>query len=1220
MELDDDLRETTAGPTRRQAAPTAVPTSFAGGRYHVERLLGRGGQKDVYLARDTFLKRNVAIALLKNELGDLVNLQRLRTEAQAMARLGDNPHIVTVYDIGEEEGQPYIVSQYIESGSVADLLKRTENGRLSLEQVLRIGAQVSRALAYSHERGVVHADVKPNNVWLTHEGTAKLGDFGLAFGLELPRLTHEGTVAGTVAYMAPELATEARRGPAADLYALGVMLYEMTTGRLPFQGDHQVGIIWQHINARPVAPTWHNPQVPQALEALILRLMSKAPEDRPHAADEVAMALEAIVSNASPLVDTAVEQDSRSLARLAGGVFVGREYEMSTLRSGLNEARSGHGQLFLLAGEPGAGKTRLGEQLATYARLGGAQVLVGKCYEGDGAPAFWPWVQIIRSWIQELAPDALMSAMGSGASDVGQIVPEVLQKLPGLPLPPALEPEQARFRLFDSITTFLKNVSHAQPVVIILDDLHWADKPSLLLLQFVARELRDTHLLVLGTYRNTGLQAGDRLSQSLGELAREGLSERIVLRGLPEEEVARFIRMTTGVEPPSGLASTIYQQTDGNPFFVSEIVRLLVVEGRMQRSDEPASTAIEVPDAVRDVIARRIDHLPEDCGRILTVASVIGREFNLRVLGPLCSLSDDALLEVLEQAVTSGLIIEKPYAADSFVFSHALIRETLYDTLSTPRRVRLHRRIGEVLESFYQNNVEPHLAELAYHFFQASPAGDVHKAVDYAVRAAERALRLLAYEEVVEHYERAYQASGLTEPIDERRRCDLLLKLGESQMMAGYSAAARETFRQAASSARVRKDWEQLPRAALGLGGAAAMGTSYGRVDQLQIDLLNEALSHLDADDSPLRIRLLAQLSLALYHEGEPRLRISQEAVTMARRLRDKAALLPALYSRCVCLDGFAKGDERLALATEIVEVAEEVGNKEMGLRARYRRYREFIELGDLRAADEDLKVYSRLADELRQPLYQWLTPFAGSVRAVMEGRFEEGERLVQEAAAIGTRVQERNTPLFLNALTSAVRKLQGRYGELAVRNRELVDAYPRIASWRASLAQIYVKLNRQEEARTELERLTFDDYAGVARDWSSMANLVDVCAALHDVGRARTLYDVLEPFDGRNLVLGSSGIFYGPFAHYLGLLEATMSRWEMAARHFDDALEMNRKLGARPFECQTQYEYGAMLLARSPGSDREKGLRLLERSLATAEELGMRRVSDDARALLSRV
>src|SRR4030095_301565 len=355
--------------------------------------------------------------------------------------------------------------------------------------------------------------------------------------------------------------------------------------------------------------SWHNPDVPQALETLILRLLAKSPEERPESAAEVAKALAAIGSSSPTVADRAVHQDTKSLSRLAGGVFIGREQKTKQLRVALNETLSGKGHLFMLVGEPGSGKTRMTEQLATYARLCNAQVLTGSCYEGEGAPAFWPWLQIVRQYVQSREPSTLLSIMGPGASEIAHVVYEIKEMLPDLPPLPALEPEQARFRLFDSVTTFLKNASRRQPLVVILDDLHWADRASLLLLQFLAREVKDACILVIGTYRDIDLGRQHPLLQTLGELSRQGQSDRIVLRGLTEHDVARFIEMTTGMVPTEKLVKTVYQQTEGNPFFLSEIVRLLVVEGQLEHPHSRTSTSTRIPEGVREVIGRRLDRL-----------------------------------------------------------------------------------------------------------------------------------------------------------------------------------------------------------------------------------------------------------------------------------------------------------------------------------------------------------------------------------------------------------------------------------------------------------------------------------------------------------------------------------------------------------------------------------------------------------------------------------
>ncbi|MEK6285150.1 MAG: protein kinase [Acidobacteriota bacterium] len=1219
MSEDDSLDTQTLAISRSTSTqPWTLPESFSSGRYFIQRSLGHGGQKLVYLAKDTRLDREVVIAVLKtDQLGD-ESVPRLVREAQAMARLGSHPNIVTVYDIEDVEGRPFMVSQYVEGGSVSDLLKKADKHRLSIDDAIRITSQICQALVHCHGHGIIHRDLKPGNVWLSQDGTAKLGDFGLAASADFSRITLEGALVGTVVYMPPEIMLGHQAEPRSDLYSLGVMLYEIVTGRPPFLGDQFVAIISQHINSPPVAPSWHNPEVPQALETLILRLLAKSPEERPESAAEVARALATIGSSAATVGERAVQQDAKSLSRLAGGVFIGREQETKQLRVALNETLSGNGHLFMLVGEPGSGKTRMTEQLATYARLCNAQVLTGSCYEGEGAPAFWPWLQIVRSYAHELEPEKLLSIMGPGAADIAQVVSEIRERLPDLPAPPTLEPEQARFRLFDSVTTFLKNASKLQPLVIILDDLHWADKPSLLLLQFLARELKDSCMLVIGTYRDMELGRQHPLSQTLGELSRQGLSARIVLRGLTEQDVARFIEMTTGIKPPEALVRTVYQQTEGNPFFLSEIVRLLVVEGQLERPQATSTSSLRIPEGVREVIGRRLDQLSDECNRVLTTASVIGREFSLDALEPLSDISGDQLLELLDEATAARVIHELPQAIGQYGFVHALIRETLYDEISTARRVRFHRRIGEVLEKLYANSLDSHLPELAYHFFQASPAGNSDKAIDYAIRAAKRAISLLAYEEAAGQYERARAVIELQDEVDQEQRGEMSLALGDAQKKAGNNAKAREAFLQAADIARKRGAPEQLARAALDIGiGMAASGT----VDEVQVSILKEALSALSEEDTALRARLLAQLSLALYYSPELRDEINQQAVEMARRVDDPAAIVASLYGRHVILEGTPSVEERLAVATEILGIAERGGNKEMELQIRYRRILDLMELAEMPAMDAEIEAYTKLAEELRQPRYLWLTPYFKATRALTEGRFEECGQLARQAMAIGQRAQDPTAPLLFETLINVLRMVQGQVEDREEAIKRYIENFPEIPSMRATLANLYFRLGRREDAQREFDQVAAHDFATLPRDASwvvTMANLAYICSYLNDVRRAAILYDLLLPYAPRQLVIGGSAIGTGSILRFLGILATTLSRWEEAVTHFEGALLMNTRIGAIPFLALTQQEYGSMLMKRGDPGDREKAHQILDQALATANEIGMHGLIKEVNALKS--
>jgi class 3 adenylate cyclase len=487
--------------------------------------------------------------------------------------------------------------------------------------------------------------------------------------------------------------------------------------------------------------------------------------------------------------------------RAIAGAFVGREVELGRLSTALGDAVAGQGRLILVGGEAGIGKTRIAEELGAEARARGVRVLWGRCYEeGEGAPGYWPWIQILRAYVSSRMPAALAAELGAGAAELAQLVPEVAKAMPGLQPPPAVEPRLARFRLFDAVSSFLHATSRRNGLVLIFDDLHWADPGSLLLLQFVARELTDTRLLVVGTYRDVEVNRRDPLSDTLAELVRQPATARLSLSGLDKAEVARCISAIAGAEPAADLVAALHQQTEGNPFFVGEVVRLLVSEERLNVA---GLLTAGVPQGVREVIGRRLNRLSDGALQLLTVASVQGREFDLDVVGHAANLSAEEVLGWVEEAINARLVVEADGGQDGRCrFAHTLVRDTLHEELSITRRKLVHRRVGEALAALRVGELDEHLAELAYHFFRAASPGAAGPALDYAVRAGRRALALLAYEQAVSHYEQALQALQLEAPTDLEQRCELLLALGQSQRRAGGRRQARQTLLQAADLAR----------------------------------------------------------------------------------------------------------------------------------------------------------------------------------------------------------------------------------------------------------------------------------------------------------------------------------------------------------------------------------------------------------------------------------
>ena len=1205
---------TTSLPSSIPIPASIQPESFANGRYQVVRFLGEGGKKRVYLAHDNALDRDVAIAVIKADGLDEAARIRITREAQAMGRLGDHPNILQIHDLGEDKGQPYLILPLITGGSVEALIQDAPGNRIGLEQALDITKGVCRGLEFAHGRNIVHRDLKPGNVWLSEDDTLKIGDFGLAVVMDRSRITGEGMMVGTVAYMPPEQAMGGEVSSRSDLYSLGAMLYEMVTGRPPFLGDDAVAIIGQHINTPPVAPTWHNAQCPRALDALILRLLAKDPAERPESASDVLSALDAIdLTEAPPLVKGEGEtSDFHALDSLAGGVFVGRQREMGELKAALEDALSGRGRLVMLVGEPGIGKTRTAQELATYAGMRGAQVLWGRCYEEQGMPPYWVWVQAVRTYVRERDPEQLRSEMGSGAADIAEVISEVKERLPGLQPPPELEPEQARFHLFDAITDFLKSAGQSQPLVLMLDDLHWADKPSLLLLEFLARELSGARLLVIGTYRDMELSRQHPLTESLGGLNRERLFQRVLLRGLSKEDVHRFIEIASGVAPPTGLVETVHTQTEGNPLFVTEVVRLLVQEGMMaqdlsagsERTDERESWTVRIPEGVREVIGRRLNRLSERCNKTLTMASIIGREFTLEHLRPLVEdLTEGRLLEVVEEALASRVIEELPQSVGRYQFTHALIQETLSSELSTTRKVRLHARIAEGLEELYGDSAESHAAELAHHFAEAEATLGVEKLVRYSLMAGDRALASHAHEDALNHFQLGLEAKQGQEIDNEMAALLFGLRRAQTGTWERYRVGeavntVRPAFDHYVAAGDVQKalavanypfpagfSFELLEEALRlvqpGSLDAAHLLARYGRgfsirggLDgyELAIDILGQALEIAQREsDAALQVNVLANLANAQWFnlEFQDCLDNSLRAIELYRRSDFQG--YESIHAEWFAVRALiALGDipeARLHAAAQL-EMAEKYAEKTSIAQA-LEAHEVFAHLdGDFESARE-ISDRGLAVDNRNILLLHWRTVLEYEV-----GSFSDGASFL--ARILETIRLSRSNPrpedTRITALTLGI----------AARITGIVDGFDI-----ADLAVGHIP-----------EPDPFPPF------WGQLARtgLALIAVENGDVSAATEQYDYLKE---RPLAMTPLNMVCG--YRTLGLLAHTMGNMDQAAVHFEEAMAYCRHVAFRPELAWACYDYADMLNNRDAGGDRPAAIALLDESLAISSELGMR-------------
>jgi len=901
-------------------------------------------------------------------------------------------------------------------------------------------------------------------------------------------------------------------------------------------------------------------------------------------------------------------------APATGPVFVGRERELRDLAQLLGQAADGRGSLVLLGGQAGIGKTRTAEELAALARRQGLRVLWGRCHEGDGAPPYWLWAEVLRSSVPGRHPEALAAALGGRAAEISQFVPELRERLPGPPPAAPLDPEAARFRLFEAVADLLRRAAAAQPTLLVLDDLHWADKPSLMLLQFLTRQLRDTPVLVLGAYRDAEVGRRHPLNDVLASLSRERITSRVTLQGLEAPEVARFIEAATGV-PPGPLAAAVHARTEGNPFFVRELVRLLEAEGRLDAAEELGWSG--VPSTVREVVGRARNRLSGGADHLLNHAAVIGREFDAELLGRLLGSPDDQLVEALEEVLASGLVAEDPRLVGGYRFSHDLVREAVYGELSTIRRAAMHRQIGQAIEVLRTGCLDRHYASLARHFLLAARGGhDLPRAVEYAMLAADQATAALAYEEAIGHCERALRALRQAAPADHATACRLLLRLGDGHWRAGEVARARDTFLEAAALARSLEEPELLARAVIGFRGELFRDwhTTNGAVLQQLVELLEEALAAIGPDDGPLRVRLLGHLAEALCYTtaDERRDALSQEAVEIARRLDDPVVLGDALRSRCLALWSVQHLPERMGLAAAVLDLGQRLDSWELRLFGYHHLFVARLERGEVAEAGRLLDAFEEIADRLRQPIHLWQAKLFRTMQAQLRGAFELAERLAMEALELGQRAQDPDALTLFATQIGLLRLELGRLGEIEPLVRQFLDQDIPDPNWETARGFIAATLGRTEEARREFERVVIDDgLRSLPRNFVWLAHLAllsESAAMLGHAEGAGVLYRLMLPFADRN-VLSADLQCWGAAARYLGILATTCGRLDDAERWLRRALAMNRRMGASPWVGHTLADLAAALLRRGRPDDLAAAQAHLDDALAIGRALEMPRL-----------
>jgi len=1196
----------------RPPRPSPEPTSFANGRYEVKKFLGEGGKKKVYLVHDTLLDRDVAFALIKTDKLDDATRTRVTREARAMGRLGDHPNIVAIYDMGDHEGQPYIVIPVMPGGDVEGLVQKAPEHHLPIEQAVDIARAVCRGLEFAHSKGIIHRDIKPGNIWLGADGAAKIGDFGLALAVDLSRLTQPGMMVGTVTYMPPEQAMGGKVTAKADLYSLGAMLYEMVTGRPPFVGDDSIAIIGQHINTPPVSPAWHRADLPPALETLILQLLEKDPEKRPESATVVLQALETIEAGKikEPSREAPVENP------LYRRVFVGREPELKQLQSAFDGAISGQGALMMVTGEPGIGKTALCEQLSTYVTLRGGRTLVGHCYEaGSLSLPYLGFVEALRSYVLSREAKDLRQELGSGAPDVARIISEIRERLK-IKLRPQKDPEDERYRLLQAVSEFLSNAAAVQPMMVVLEDLHDADKGTLDMLTHVSRNLAGARLLIVGTYRDVEVDRSHPLSAALAELRRISTYGRVLLRGLNADEVRRMLESITRQSVPWGLAEAVHRQTEGNPLFVQEVVRYLVEEGLIARKEggwrPTKDTPLEmtIPEGLRDVIGKRLSLLNPECNHLLGVASVIGREFALETLKAVAGMNEEVFVNALKEAVRLSVLEEHSQrGVVRYRFTHAFFRQTLYEEMIAPQRLKLHQQVARVLENLYARRLKEHATELAEHFSHSTDAADLAKAVSYGEMAAKRATGVYAYGEAVRLLEQALKVQEVLDPEDKAKRCDLLVGLCEALLLAAEGKRILDTA--APEAFALAEAIGDSSRAVQVCGVAASAILVDQSITGLGSPQAAEWAERCNRHARPHTIERAvadAGLGATACAAGHMRSgnRLLEQAAELARDLADPAALWMTGGFLLLYRAAPQHTRENARFADELMASPRVGVNALTALLALVMASHGFLALGQRGRAEEVWGDMRAMAKRTGQFNISLLSTAMDAVLTLMDGRLQD---VMDSARLIRSRAEEVGVSesgyMYAGWADYRARLYLGSELESLARALRAASGFGEELLMLPVLTLVLAHLGQKEETLETLERVVARRPGVATAEDETPMNWDALCleaAVLTEHQRVAEL--LLNRFSGSGVV--TSGMYYPTcIPRHLGGACALLNRPDEARKYYQEAIKVCTEMRFRPELALTRLQVAELLLEHYP-KERAEALDHLDFAIKEFQDMKM--------------
>jgi DNA-binding CsgD family transcriptional regulator len=900
--------------------------------------------------------------------------------------------------------------------------------------------------------------------------------------------------------------------------------------------------------------------------------------------------------------------------------FVGRAAELEKLRMLLPTAEGEGRRVVLLGGEAGSGKSRLVREFATDAARSGALVLHGACDAVVHAP-YGPFSQALERLAAVLDDDELRAALGSSGGELTRLLPNLGVRLPGLSAPMRADSDTERHRLHTAVTDVLERAGQQRPVVVVIEDTHWADAPTLLLLRHLAQSAWAGRVLLFATFRDTEGEITQGLAQTLADLRRSDDVVRMRLEGLSDREVSEFVRRVTdgraSVELPA-IAQAISNLTGGNAFLMCELWRAVIEmdatsngEGGELRLAGSLLAQLETPESVREVVSARLARLAPATIELLELAATAGAEFELAIVRRGSRLTDDELVAAVDEATRSGIVVELLGRQLAYRFGHELVRRAVYDRLSGVRRAELHLRIGEAIEATEARSARV-LADLAHHFAAAAAVDGVERAIRYNVMAAQAAANALAFEEAAQML---MTADGLGID-DARERAEVLLELGMARHRAGSSLEAREALTGAAQIGRELADAELLARAAASYEEASwRPGMVEGAVE-----LLQEATTALGEHESQLSVELLGGLARALDGRGEHERGaiVRANAIELARRLGDRAGLATVLV-RSYWSRGATPIEEILEMLTEARTISEELGDAELQAEAMSWRVPAFVAMADIAAARSEAAQLRQMAEVTRQPFILHVAEHYAAAIALSDGQLETAEAMAGRSEAAGRMLTGRDASGTYGIQMFSLRREQGRLAELASVIRILVAGDRERSPWRPGLASLLVELGMESEARRELERIAREGLDAHRESlWlASLTYLTDACVALREERLAAPIYAELAPLAGSNVMVGHLVVYYGAADRYLGMLAGTLGEWDRAEAHFERALAANQAMDARTWLAHTNYEYARMLLARG-GEATGRAQALLVEADRLARAIGMAALSKRIRAMMT--